>query len=912
MRNFRKRVTAILLSIGMCSAMFSAVAFARTDDVNKTATNLDDSYRSEVTLSWMKDSQKQLNIVFVLDGSTSTEQNDLATSAVSLLEELSSFENVAVQAGVIVFGGGDPILSNTGLKNMSDDKRRASLEETLMDTSFYKDYDRRSGSNLQAGVEEANQLLQDTDEDAENVIILLTDGGARMWYDATTQEVYAKCYGGTGLAYFNTNQDFADRYENEETRTFEEVMQEDPAVILQYASTRTQASDNKGTRTDEHLRDDDFYTNLEAATYCRASSIIEASENANIIWIDYPYSSGKYKEYTDSFKQWLAENEYITRYATDGVTEYGQIISSICDQLVPVLYPGSSIVDVIGSGEGYDFAFVDDLSSIDVSVGDTVLTKTAIEGETSAYGFGAYDEESGHYAFELRYYENGTTWNHTQYEECFVLLINTKVTPDRGISVSYKVELTNPQTEEGTYGQYDPDGSHHFEGLYTNNSAELILIDSQGKQLDPIDFPKPTVSYTITKNEVIHMQIEPLTIYVGGDGYQSVIADEEYQISTTSYGLPEPGFTIELPAEMDQQLKAALGLSKDATIDLSDYLSFTYDDGAGTTRTWRLERYDNKEGNLSMVDGRYIYRIIPSEGQDPIRLTFKDEDGNITISDKFQIDLTDLYQVYEMGIYNGNLDSNLVKAVLSIPDNQMICDLQVDSSLLTIRGVVEDENPTTEIITSVPTTPVSNVTAMVSDDTYFYINETQLEVVNSDAVQLLVDSVVEDAQTTLFKHATTEFNELSSDYNVQFQYLDLVDTSNGNVYVTASNPIDLYWPYPEGTDENTEFYIVHYEGLNRNDNGALQENEYEMQLFSVENNTLEKTPNGIHIQVNSFSPFALFWSDAGKVGTGESDPDTGMNSYAMLWACVAVVSFLGAASLTIDKKGDEQDNEMHL
>jgi len=96
----------------------------------------------------------------------------------------------------------------------------------------------------------------------------------------------------------------------------------------------------------------------------------------------------------------------------------------------------------------------------------------------------------------------------------------------------------------------------------------------------------------------------------------------------------------------------------DEPLDLSDYLSFAYSDAAGTTRTWSLERYDAKEGNSSMADGRYIYRIVPAKGQDPIRLAFTDEEGHRSNSDDFEIELEDLYQIYDMTIYAGALISS--------------------------------------------------------------------------------------------------------------------------------------------------------------------------------------------------------------------------------------------------------------
>ena len=77
------------------------------------------------------------------------------------------------------------------------------------------------------------------------------------------------------------------------------------------------------------------------------------------------------------------------------------------------------------------------------------------------------------------------------------------------------------------------------------------------------------------------------------------------QVETSAgTGLPTPGFYIELPAEVNNWLigQAAeedkvINDEGDVVVDLSKYLTFTYDDGQGNTRTWHLERYDNKEGN---------------------------------------------------------------------------------------------------------------------------------------------------------------------------------------------------------------------------------------------------------------------------------------------------------------------------
>lgn len=377
----------------------------------------------------------------------------------------------------------------------------------------------------------------------------------------------------------------------------------------------------------------------------------------------------------------------------------------------------------------------------------------------------------------------------------------------------------------------------------------------------------------------IIISLADIIIYVGGAGYESVVTDAGGNVgNTVSDGLPEPGFIIELPLEIDQALKTAAGAPLDEALDLSGYLSFAYSDAAGTTRTWSLERYDAKEGNTSMVDGRYIYRVVPAAGQDPIRLEFTDEDGQMSNSDNFVIELKDLYQMYDMTIYAGALNPDFFRAVITFPDKstrEMKVDVQ--PARLTIRGVTLEEDPTTTIRTEAPTEPVDHFTAQVPADTLFYINKSPLEVENWNAVKLLADEIVAEAQPTLHQNALTAFSSrITQEYHVEFRYLDLVDTSNGNVWVTASNPVDIYWPYPEGTGPNTEFFIVHYFGLDRNDDDALPEGDYTMILHAADEKTLLNTPYGVCIRVTEFSPFALFWkNENGPVDPDDpDDPDT--------------------------------------
>lgn len=70
--------------------------------------------------------------------------------------------------------------------------------------------------------------------------------------------------------------------------------------------------------------------------------------------------------------------------------------------------------------------------------------------------------------------------------------------------MTYTVQLMNPKSAKGTYGSYDEDGSKNNGsanyGLYTNNSATLCPIDSNGTNGAPEPFQKPTVSYKVDED----------------------------------------------------------------------------------------------------------------------------------------------------------------------------------------------------------------------------------------------------------------------------------------------------------------------------------------------------------------------------------------------------------------------------
>ena len=93
--------------------------------------------------------------------------------------------------------------------------------------------------------------------------------------------------------------------------------------------------------------------------------------------------------------------------------------------------------------------------------------------------------------FELEYFPADNA------EEYFTLHIYQPIKITEPVQLTYKVVLQNPKTEAGTYGKYDQYGSNGYDGLFTNNSAVLNPVDSEGHAYVAQAFNKPTVSYTV-------------------------------------------------------------------------------------------------------------------------------------------------------------------------------------------------------------------------------------------------------------------------------------------------------------------------------------------------------------------------------------------------------------------------------
>ena len=242
------------------------------------------------------------------------------------------------------------------------------------------------------------------------------------------------------------------------------------------------------------------FTALEYSLAMTYERFVEAASVANVNVVNNDFALGDCKN-GQKIKNEMVERledlgvQVIKTPGTPGETEMGEIFSQLKDELIRLVDAGSKVVDIIGYGNDYNFDFVNDINKLTLTVNGTALPKTELVDPqfsdpyvTSAYGFG--DDQTG-YDFILLYYADGQDGKS---DECFVWEINVPVTKDTPVQLTYSVKLTNPQSASGTYGQYDADGSEKYSGLYTNASATLYPVDSNGNQGIAENFAKPTVS----------------------------------------------------------------------------------------------------------------------------------------------------------------------------------------------------------------------------------------------------------------------------------------------------------------------------------------------------------------------------------------------------------------------------------
>ena len=412
--------------------------------------------------------------------------------------------------------------------------------------------------------------------------------------------------------------------------------------------------------------------------------------------------------------------------------------------------------------------------------------------------------------------------------------------------------------------------ANHFDLPTTNPTRTGYLFNGWNTKADGTG-DAFTAKTDVTDNMTVYAQWKPdeayavkiapmnLTVYVGGDGYHGVIGDDG---KFAANDLPEIGFYITLP----DNINAMLGGTNENPVNLSDKLRLTPVDDNGTMRSWSLELYSDESKSHVMENGRrvYVYKLRQiDDGEETVpRVQFTRADGSVMTESNFQALLTDQFRNYKISVYQGLLDEQIYKATLTADGQTFTLPIKLGTGTLKVRGNNDTTYRAIENNTIPSVNPQEKDIMLVSTaqtDTQYYINNSGINVPSSDDVKLMVDHSLDDALLSAYINRTSN---TEGKYSYQFRYLDLVDTSNGNTYVTmgAGQKMNLYWPVPSDAKSNSEFHIIHFKGIDRDSDADVNE------LLTTripEELTCETVTIGgqkfVKFAVDSFSPFALLY-----------------------------------------------------
>lgn len=494
---------------------------------SKTATNLDANYQSQVTLS-LPAAQEQLvsDVVFVLDKSTSATVEDQMIEMLNSLNQQITETGAKVKVGVVIFNKeANRVLELTELNSDNMGKIQEAIKKDIS-----------SGTNTHAGLLAGKAMLDaDTSVDANRKYMILVSDGITYMYNAeptvTAWTFFADSYKNwAGPDNWNSkygNNNAPENWESWLDDIGQKVAAQGTTYEYPYGGTPINAT------PEDKEQQSNYANSIDKALYL-THQVYQEAQNAGYHCYAMNATSNADHPWATSFMNYLAGGKEVS-------------FDDIQNDIYYLLDAGSQVVDVIGEGidnvgNEYDFKFIDEADKLTLKVGNEVLP---IHEENGYYGFGeklTSGDYAGHYPYELTYYPEGMGTRSLEVAgELFRWDINVPVSNFAPVQLTYTVQLTNPQTADGTYGQYDADGSEEYAGLYTNKMAILYPVDSNGVEGEQEAFQKPTVSYSISNGKPVDPPVDPEdpTPRPGGGG------DEDDDTPTIINETPVPTTTID-------------------------------------------------------------------------------------------------------------------------------------------------------------------------------------------------------------------------------------------------------------------------------------------------------------------------------------------------------------------------------
>ena len=386
------------------------------------------------------------------------------------------------------------------------------------------------------------------------------------------------------------------------------------------------------------------------------------------------------------------------------------------------------------------------------------------------------------------------------------------------------------------------------------NSATITTTTDGGVDPDENKDDETVPAEEGDETDIFAVRPADITIYMGGvDGYDAVVG-EDGEIIEDNNSLPEPGFTVQLPDELDG-------------IDVKD-LTFREKDGK---RTWNFETYDGQ-------DNTTLYRLTPiGEDQMPTRVAFTNAVGEKIPSDAFEVG-KEVNTSFDMTLYKGEGNTEVGDIVVSVNGKEYSVNSDAKGTL-TVRGTTEKAQ-----LANINNEPNNEKPAVKAEEgTTYAINGGNVQVADTEGIALLFDEIIaSDAdgegndRVDMLENKANEVLEAQEDEMAyDFKYLDLVDSYNGNAWVQASEDVTIYWPLPEGTSAKTDFTLLHFEGLHRD----MKADDVAGKIENCEVETSEMPDTSVQIDrvtdeyvvlktgETGFSPFALAWDADAQTGT---------------------------------------------
>ena len=435
---------------------------------SKTATALDTStWTSNVTLSLPSAEEKLASdVVFVLDKSTSTKLEEQALGMLNKLKEQAKSTEAKVKVGVVIFNKEANVTPLTDLAT-DDNTIEKAIKQTIS-----------SGTNTHAGLLAGKQMLDKDTEVAANrkYLIFVSDGITYMYNAEPTATAWS--FMADSWNHWANPENWNSKYgNNNPPDDWSAWMTEIGTQVKDQGTQYEYPYEPSGKTATNWTPEDDTYKNY-------ANSIDKA------LYLTYQV----YQEaQTQGYNCYAVANESSTGYSWGPAFMHylanGQTVDfdKIQNDILYAVSAGSTVEDQMG--DAFDFV----PGSLKLTVGGTEL-KSKANGNMTYFGDDVENLSENNCRFKVLYAPD---------TDAFVWTINENVSNFAPVQLTYTVKLTKPETAPGTYGTEDLKGEKNVpadKALFTNKRAVLNAINSADAQLEPLDFPKPSVSYTVKKS----------------------------------------------------------------------------------------------------------------------------------------------------------------------------------------------------------------------------------------------------------------------------------------------------------------------------------------------------------------------------------------------------------------------------